>query len=142
MASSIAPLTAAGLNAPSAAAKPAASGNGVLNQTDFLKLLTAQVQYQNPLSPVDSSTFLGQLSQLSATTGMQQLNSSFSDLLLLQAGQSVRRLHALERRLARVTRAGIVAALVLAVAVPGFLFALYEKHQAVAASLRSRMRLR
>src|SRR4051794_22941406 len=87
MANSIAPLTAAALNAPSSAATnaaSAASGNGVLNQADFLKLLTAQVQYQNPLSPVDSSTFLGQLSQLSATTGMQQLNSSFSDLMLLQ----------------------------------------------------------
>jgi WD40 repeat protein len=69
----------------------------------------------------------------------QRAEELHADLLLLQAGQSVRRLHLLERHLARVTRASVVAALVLAVAIPGFLFALYEKHQAVAASLRAQV---
>ena len=45
------------------------------------------------------------------------------DLLLLQAGQSVRRLHVMERRFALVAKYGIAAALVTALAIGGFLWA-------------------
>lgn len=44
----------------------------------FTKLLVAQVQYQDPLEPTDSSTFITQLTQLSQTESLQSLQSQLS----------------------------------------------------------------
>ena len=44
----------------------------------FTKLLVAQVQYQDPLEPTDSSTFVTQLTQLSQTESLQSLTSQLS----------------------------------------------------------------
>lgn len=41
----------------------------------FTRLLVAQVQYQDPLEPTDSSTFITQLTQLSQTESLQSLQS-------------------------------------------------------------------
>lgn len=41
----------------------------------FTKLLVAQVQYQDPLEPTDSSAFVTQLTQLSQTESLQTLTS-------------------------------------------------------------------
>jgi flagellar basal-body rod modification protein FlgD len=51
-----------------------------LGGTDFLTLMLAQLQNQDPTSPVDSNTFLTQLAQLSEVQGITQLNTSFSTL--------------------------------------------------------------
>jgi flagellar basal-body rod modification protein FlgD len=51
-----------------------------LGGTDFLTLMLAQLQNQDPTSPVDSNTFLTQLSQLSEVEGITNLNSSFGTL--------------------------------------------------------------
>lgn len=52
-----------------------------LGGTDFLTLMLAQLQNQDPTSPIDSNTFLTQLAQLSQVQGIQQLNTSFSNSL-------------------------------------------------------------
>jgi flagellar basal-body rod modification protein FlgD len=58
-----------------------ASANGVtLGGTDFLTLMLAQLQNQDPTSPVDSNEFLSQLASLSEVQGINQLNTSFSAL--------------------------------------------------------------
>lgn len=51
-----------------------------LDQSDFLKLMTTQLQAQDPLKPMDSSAFLGQIAQFSQVSGLQSLNTSFSTL--------------------------------------------------------------
>jgi flagellar basal-body rod modification protein FlgD len=51
-----------------------------LGGTDFLTLMLAQLQNQDPTSPVDSNTFLSQLASLSEVQGINQLNTSFSAL--------------------------------------------------------------
>jgi flagellar basal-body rod modification protein FlgD len=57
------------------------SASGVtLGGTDFLTLLLAQLQNQDPTSPVDSNEFLSQLASLSEVQGINQLNTSFSSL--------------------------------------------------------------
>ena len=57
------------------------SASGVtLGGTDFLTLLLAQLQNQDPTSPVDSNEFLSQLASLSEVQGINQLNTSFSTL--------------------------------------------------------------
>src|ERR1700682_5323882 len=51
---------------------------------EFLKLLVTQLQNQDPLSPISDSNFAAQLAQFSTLSGIEKLNSNFSDMLLLQ----------------------------------------------------------
>jgi len=72
-------------NAATAASSSSSSSTGAssgttLGGTDFLTLMLAQLQNQDPTSPVDSSTFLSQLSALSEVQGITNLNTSFSTL--------------------------------------------------------------
>lgn len=60
------------------------SSQVMLNQQQFLQLLTAQLQNQDPLNPLSSQDFTTQLAQLSSVSGIQQLNSSIQQLLQLQ----------------------------------------------------------
>jgi flagellar basal-body rod modification protein FlgD len=55
-----------------------------LSQTDFLNLLVAQLQNQDPLNPVSSSDFLSQTAQFSTLQGINQLNTNITNLLSLQ----------------------------------------------------------
>jgi flagellar basal-body rod modification protein FlgD len=57
-----------------------AASAGTLGGTDFLTLMLAQLQNQDPTSPVDSNTFLSQLAELSEVQGITSLNTSFSAL--------------------------------------------------------------
>lgn len=57
-----------------------AASLGTLGGTDFITLMLAQLQNQDPTSPVDSNTFLTQLAQLSEVQGISSLNSSFGAL--------------------------------------------------------------
>ncbi|WP_447973785.1 flagellar hook assembly protein FlgD [Nitrospira sp. Kam-Ns4a] len=52
---------------------PASGGSPSLGQDVFLKLLVTQLQYQNPLQPVNNETFIGQLAQFSQLEQMTQL---------------------------------------------------------------------
>ena len=53
---------------------------GGLTMSDFLTLMTAQLQNQDPLNPTDSNQFLSQLSELSTVEGISQLNTSMTTL--------------------------------------------------------------
>lgn len=58
-----------------------ASGSvGGLTMNDFLTLMTAQLQNQDPLDPTDANEFLSQLSELSTVEGISQLNSTLTSL--------------------------------------------------------------
>ncbi len=62
--STTSPSTAA---STAAAAAAAADANPLSNEDTFLQLLVSQLQYQDPLNPVDSTQFVTQL------TGYSQL---------------------------------------------------------------------
>lgn len=51
-----------------------------LGQADFLRLMTEQLQHQDPLNPMQNSEFLGQLAQFSTVQGIQGLQSSLDGL--------------------------------------------------------------
>jgi len=51
-----------------------------LGQADFLKLMTTQLQNQDPLKPLESNEFLGQIAQFSTVSGIQGLQDSFKSL--------------------------------------------------------------
>lgn len=51
-----------------------------LGQEDFLRLMTTQLQNQDPFKPMENGEFLGQMAQFSTVSGIQELQSSFSTL--------------------------------------------------------------
>jgi flagellar basal-body rod modification protein FlgD len=48
---------------------------------NFLKLLIAQIQNQDPMSPMDASTMTAQMSQLNMVTSMSNMNTSMTAML-------------------------------------------------------------
>jgi flagellar basal-body rod modification protein FlgD len=51
-----------------------------LGQEDFLQLLTTQLQQQDPLKPMDDTSFIAQMAQFSSLQQMTQLQSGQSQL--------------------------------------------------------------
>ncbi|MBI4902014.1 MAG: hypothetical protein HY820_00155 [Acidobacteria bacterium] len=58
------------------------------NKDTFLQLMVAQLRYQNPLSPVDGSSFLAQLSQISSVEQMVQMRQDLGQIRDLLAAAS------------------------------------------------------
>ena len=58
--------------------------NNTLNQQDFLKLLATQFQQQDPMQPMDDSSFLAQMAQF---TSLQQVNTLTDQVTQLRADQ-------------------------------------------------------
>jgi flagellar basal-body rod modification protein FlgD len=58
----------------SAAPKGTGRGFDTLGQTDFLKLLTVQLQQQDPFEPVDNKEMLAQMAQFSSLGGINDTN--------------------------------------------------------------------
>lgn len=48
-----------------------------LGKDDFMKILVAQMQNQDPTEPMDNTQYISQLAQFSALEQMQQLNAAF-----------------------------------------------------------------
>lgn len=48
--------------------------------SDFMKMLVAQMQYQDPTKPVDSAQMTSQLAQISTVDGINKLNDTMSSL--------------------------------------------------------------
>ena len=68
------------LNSIGVKQQQAAAKTQALGQADFLKLMTAQLQYQDPLKPLDNAQFIGQMAQFSTVSGIQGLQDSFTKL--------------------------------------------------------------
>ena len=60
----MAAVSGIGIVGSSTASTPSGSLN--ISQQDFLSILLTQLQYQDPLQPMDDQAFLGQLAQFSA----------------------------------------------------------------------------
>jgi flagellar basal-body rod modification protein FlgD len=73
---------------PRAAADPSttpASSPDDVSENEFLQLLVAQIQYQDPTNPTDSTAFVTQLAQFSS---LEQLVAIHSDLDSLASGSA------------------------------------------------------
>lgn len=63
-----------------AATNTSTASSSALSQADFLKLMTAQLQHQDPLKPMDNSQMVSQMAQLSTVQGIGELNSTVTSL--------------------------------------------------------------
>ena len=52
-----------------------------LGQNDFLKLMTTQLQNQDPFAPMDNGDFIAQMAQFSTVTGISEVNASLQKLV-------------------------------------------------------------
>jgi flagellar basal-body rod modification protein FlgD len=59
------------------------SGNGgqnELGQEDYLTLMVAQIQNQDPFAPMENGQFVAELAQFSTVSGIEDLNQNFNSL--------------------------------------------------------------
>ena len=73
----------------------ATTGRGMdsLGQGDFLRLLTVQMQQQDPFDPVDNKEMLAQMAQFSSLAGVSETNATLEQIaekldLLIETTQS------------------------------------------------------
>lgn len=61
-----------------------------LGQDEFFRLMTAQLQNQDPLKPLESNEFLAQMAQFSMVSGVQNMQETFNSLSnALQSSQAL-----------------------------------------------------
>jgi len=60
--------------------KETTAPSGELQQEQFLELMLTQLKNQDPLKPMESGDFLGQIAQFGTVTGIGELQKSFSSL--------------------------------------------------------------
>jgi flagellar basal-body rod modification protein FlgD len=73
--------------APPASATSTSTSNSLLDPQAFLKLLVAQLQYQDPTNPVDTSQFMNQTAMLSEVQTMTSMQTSLTALASAQSAQ-------------------------------------------------------
>jgi len=107
-----------------------------------------RLKFPEPLSDVDANLELVEFNQVVLKACASDPRSRYTasarmreDLLVVQSGKSLRRLHQLEWRMARVARVGIVALLLLLIATVGWLVQRRHAQQLTQLANESRHRL-
>jgi flagellar basal-body rod modification protein FlgD len=57
-----------------------ARGSATLDQTSFLKLMTTQLQTQDPFAPQDSTQMVAQMAQFSQVSGNAEMNTTLKSI--------------------------------------------------------------
>lgn len=65
------------------------TGSQSIDQSGFLKLLTTQMTNQDPTSPMDTSTMVQQLSEMSSVSGITEMNASLKSLVSEMTGNRI-----------------------------------------------------
>ena len=68
-------------NSAATAAATASKSNQTIDQSGFLKLLTAQLQTQDPTAPTDPNTMTQQMATFSQVAGITEMNQSLKSML-------------------------------------------------------------
>jgi len=80
-----------------------------LGKNEFLELLVAQLNNQNPLEPQENGEFIAQLAQFSQVEGIEKLNTSMGSLLSgYQSSQALQASSLVGRKVIVVTEKAVV----------------------------------
>ena len=61
-----------------------------LGQEDFIKLMTTQMNHQDPMKPMENGDFLSDMAQFSTVSGLKEIKDSFNSLATsLQSSQAL-----------------------------------------------------
>lgn len=61
-----------------------------LGQEDFIKLMTTQMNHQDPMKPMENGDFLSDMAQFSTVSGLKEIKESFNSLAnALQSSQAL-----------------------------------------------------
>ena len=70
--------------------EPSRTKRGELGQQQFFELMVAQLKNQDPMKPMESGEFLGQIAQFGTVNGISELQQSFATLAgALQSSQAL-----------------------------------------------------
>ena len=68
----------------------AVSRRAAIDQEDFLRVLLTQLQFQDPLEPLDNNEFIAQFAELTNLEQTQQLNDKMDTMLTVEnSGQAI-----------------------------------------------------
>ncbi|RZM33943.1 MAG: flagellar hook assembly protein FlgD [Sphingomonas sp.] len=73
-------LSNLGITRTSTSAKVGTSASTTLGQSDFLKLMTAQMQNQDPFNPVDNTQMVAQMAQFSSLAGITEMSTTMKSI--------------------------------------------------------------
>lgn len=62
------------------AKKPVGTGKSEMGQADFLRLLTAQMQTQDPFEPVNNAEMVSQMATITNSSGIAEMNKSLASI--------------------------------------------------------------
>jgi flagellar basal-body rod modification protein FlgD len=77
---SAAASSTAGTGATTTGTTGSAGSAAALTQSDFIQLLTAQLQYQSPINPADPTELASEFAEISTVSGINQLNTTVSGI--------------------------------------------------------------
>jgi flagellar basal-body rod modification protein FlgD len=90
-----------------------------LGQEDFLKLMTTQLQNQDPFAPVDNADFIAQMAQFSTVTGitsmdetMKSVSEQLSEMRIASTTQMMGHSVLVPGKYARPDKEGVISGLV------------------------------
>lgn len=75
---SVTNTTSTSATTPTVTSQP--GGFASLGQGDFLKLLTVQMQQQDPFDPVDNKEMLAQMAQFSSLAGISEMGETLTSI--------------------------------------------------------------
>lgn len=78
-------VSAIGLDTTGSSDPAAATQNAGIGQDDFLKILLTQLQFQDPMKPVDNEQFIAQLAQFTALEVNRQQSEKVDSLLSIES---------------------------------------------------------
>jgi len=64
------------------------AAGGTLGKDSFMQLLVTQLQYQDPLNPMDNTQFTAQLAQFSQLEAMENMNTTMEAMAVLQSSMN------------------------------------------------------
>jgi len=76
------------LSTDTTGASTESTGSYEISKEQFLQLLVAQMEYQDPLNPMENTEFTSQLAQFSSLEQLYNLNDGFENLQLLLSAQT------------------------------------------------------